>query len=255
MTTITRSLEVSRSNLAERLKANEAASGFRQRQRKSREDDVWLLPMIRQITDLKPSYGYRRVTALLRPAATSMGSKVAMLTAGILMLWAPVDSFAMSTSPAALTFSGTTGATNPPAQTITFWKSGDRTKNWTITASAPWISVTPSSGTIATEQDQITVSVNATGLSAGSYTSTVVISTESFKGRQVKTIVPVSLSLTQSSTATPIIQLSPAALSFSGIAGSANPAAQLLSLTNSSGGSITVQGDGSIQLATVSSSS
>ena len=179
-----------------------------------------------------------RTPSLLRPAATSMGSKVAMLTAGILMLWAPVDSFAMSTSPAALTFSGTTGATNPPAQTITFWKGGDRTKNWTITASAPWISVTPSSGTIATEQDQITVSVNATGLSAGSYTSTVVISTESFKGRQVKTIVPVSLSLTQSSTATPIIQLSPAALSFSGIAGSANPAAQLLSLTNSSGGTL-----------------
>lgn len=65
MSTITRSLEVSRSNLAERLKANEAASGLRQRRRKSREDDLWLLPMVRQITDLKPSYGYRRVTAML----------------------------------------------------------------------------------------------------------------------------------------------------------------------------------------------
>jgi transposase InsO family protein len=65
VTTITRSLEVSRSNLAERLKASEVASGVRQRRRKSREDDVWLLPMIRQITDLKPSYGYRRVTALI----------------------------------------------------------------------------------------------------------------------------------------------------------------------------------------------
>ncbi len=179
-----------------------------------------------------------RTPSLLRPAATGETGLMTLLIAGILLLWAPDAFSAMSTSPAALSFSGTTGTTNPPAQTITFWKNGDRTRNWTVNASAPWISVTPSSGTIATEQDQITVSVNATGLSAGSYTSTVVIATESFKGRLVKTIVPVSLSLTQSSTATPTIRLSPAALSFSGIAGSANPAAQLLSLTNSSGGTL-----------------
>jgi hypothetical protein len=179
-----------------------------------------------------------RTPSLLRSAATGETGLMTLLIAGILLLWAPADSFAMSASPTALRFSGTTGTTNPPAQTITFWKSGDRTRNWTVNASAPWISVTPSSGTIATEQDQITVSVNATGLSAGSYTSTVVIATESFKGRLVKTIVPVSLSLTQSSTATPTIRLSPAALSFSGIAGSTNPAAQLLSLTNSSGGTL-----------------
>lgn len=179
-----------------------------------------------------------RTPSLLRPAATGETGLMTLLIAGILLLWAPDAFSAMSTSPVALSFSGTTGTTNPPAQTITFWKSGDRTRNWTVNASAPWISVTPSSGTIATEQDQITVSVNATGLSTGSYTSTVVIATESFKGRLVKTIVPVSLSLTQSSTTTPTIRLSPAALSFSGIAGNANPAAQLLSLTNSSGGTL-----------------
>jgi len=64
MTTIARSLGVSRSNLAERVKSSEPKVE-RQRNRNSREDDIWLLPMIRKLTDEKPTYGYRRATRLL----------------------------------------------------------------------------------------------------------------------------------------------------------------------------------------------
>lgn len=65
MTTITRSLGVSRSNLSERLKSEEANEVPRRRQRRSREDDAWLLPMIKRLTDERATYGYRRITRLL----------------------------------------------------------------------------------------------------------------------------------------------------------------------------------------------
>ena len=178
-----------------------------------------------------------RTASLCLPSLAHMPCTVKVLTIGILLLWAPVNSFALSTSPAALTFSGTAGTANPPAQAITFWKGGDRTRSWTVSASTPWISVTPSSGTIATEQDQIAVSVNLSGLSAGSYSSNVIISTKGYSGRYIQTKIPIALTVADS-TPSPSIRLSPTAFSFSGVAGSTNPAAQLLNVSNPTGGTL-----------------
>jgi uncharacterized membrane protein YtjA (UPF0391 family) len=166
-----------------------------------------------------------------------MTCTVKVLTIGILLLWAPVNSFAISISPAALSFSGTAGTANPPAQAITLSKGGNRANNWTVRATTAWISVTPSSGTIAAEQDQIAVSVNLSGLSAGSYSSNVIISIESNSKRAVQTIIPIALTVT-GSTLSPSIRLNPTALSFSGIAGSTNPAAQLFNVSNPTGGTL-----------------
>jgi len=170
-------------------------------------------------------------------ALARMTSTVKVLTIGILLLCAPVNSFAISTSPAALSFSGTAGTANPPAQAITLSKGGNRARNWTVMATTAWVSVTPSSGTIAAEQDQIAVSVNLSGLSAGSYSSNVIISTESNSKRAVETIIPIALTVT-GSTLSPSIMLNPTALSFSGIAGSTNPTAQLFNISNPTGGTL-----------------
>lgn len=64
MTTISSALDVSRSHLYERLAAPTGKSKEK-RQRKSRSDDVWLLPMIRNILSWRPTYGYRRITTLI----------------------------------------------------------------------------------------------------------------------------------------------------------------------------------------------
>lgn len=61
MSLICEALEVSRSNLYERLK--KPSDTHKQR---VMIQDQKLLPLIRQITDERPTYGYRRVTALLR---------------------------------------------------------------------------------------------------------------------------------------------------------------------------------------------
>jgi putative transposase len=61
MTRICQTLGVSRSNLYEQLGG---ASGVHKKRIMS--EDQKLLPLIRQITDERPTYGYRRITALLR---------------------------------------------------------------------------------------------------------------------------------------------------------------------------------------------
>ena len=176
-----------------------------------------------------------------RSSALFLKLAVCSLAASLMAsLSAPSTAMALTVSPTALNFSGSQGTPAPSAKTVTFFKSGDRTKNWSVSARSSWITVTPSSGTIATEQDQISVSVNLSGLAPGTYSSNVVIFTETLRGRYSKTSIPVSLTVTGSGAAmTPSIQIAPTALSFSGIAGGANPSGQSLSLTNPTGGTLT----------------
>lgn len=155
----------------------------------------------------------------------------------LMALVVPLPALALSVAPTSLSFSAVSGQTPPASQSITLWKGGDRTKNYSVSANSAWITVTPSAGTLASERDQITVSVNQAGLSGGSYATSVVIAMEGVKGRISRTRIPVSLTVSGTSSA-PSISLSPSALSFSGIAGGTAPMAQLISLTNPSGGTL-----------------
>jgi hypothetical protein len=149
----------------------------------------------------------------------------------------PLPALALSVAPASLSFSAISGHTPPASQSLTLWKGGDRTKNYTVSANSSWVTVTPSSGTLASERDQLTVSVNQAGLSGGSYATSIVIAVQGLKGRINRTAIPVSLTVSGTSSA-PSISLSPSALNFSGIAGGTAPAAQLITLTNPSGGTL-----------------
>lgn len=60
MTTIASTLGVARSNLAERLARTSKPRGCYHK-----AEDNWLLPLIRQLVEERPSYGYRRITVLL----------------------------------------------------------------------------------------------------------------------------------------------------------------------------------------------
>lgn len=62
-------MEVSRSQLTERLK--ETAPSRPERYCKA--DDEWLLTMIRELTAQRPTYGYRRITALLNAELRRLG--------------------------------------------------------------------------------------------------------------------------------------------------------------------------------------
>lgn len=161
-----------------------------------------------------------------------------IITATVLCLLPQSQAWALSTSPSSLSFSGTQGEATPPSQTITFWKGNDRTRNWAATPGAAWMTISPSSGTISTERDQMTVSVNLTGLSAGTYSTAVVIAVDGLKGRGNLTAIPVTLTVTGTTSSTPSISLAPTALSFSGVAGGTAPAAQSINLSNPTGGTL-----------------
>ena len=147
-------------------------------------------------------------------------------------------SWALQVSPSALTFSATSGGTDPSPQTVVLSSSRTRVRTWTATENAPWITITPSSGTIATETDIVSVRASAAGLAAGSYSADVTITETNQGGFIRRTILPVTLSVTEA-PATPAIQLSLSSLTFSGTAGAANPAPNTFSISNTGGGTLT----------------
>ncbi|MGH9584180.1 MAG: N,N-dimethylformamidase beta subunit family domain-containing protein, partial [Bryobacteraceae bacterium] len=72
-----------------------------------------------------------------------------------------------------LNFSAYVGAANPPSQPVAIFNQGSGTLNWTASKSASWLVLSPLSGTTP---QSLSVSVNAAGLSAGTYTGTVTLS-------------------------------------------------------------------------------
>jgi hypothetical protein len=100
--------------------------------------------------------------------------------------------------------------------------------------------ITPASGTITREQDQIVVQASATGMAAGTYKGTIRIAIADKKNKTQVTSVPVTLVVTSgASSATPSISLNPALLNFSAVAGGPPPLAKPIMLSNPTGGTLT----------------
>ncbi len=72
-----------------------------------------------------------------------------------------------------LNFGGVKGGNSSHSQSFLISNSGGGTLNWSITDNASWLSCSPSSGI---NSGEIGVSVDPTGLSAGTYTGTITVS-------------------------------------------------------------------------------
>ena len=72
---------------------------------------------------------------------------------------------------------GYTGSTS-----FEIWNSGTGTLTYSVSESATWVTVAPSSGSSTGEHDTITVNVDTTGLSVGSYSCPVSISSNGGSG-------------------------------------------------------------------------
>jgi len=162
------------------------------------------------------------------------------IAAGILGLLLPAgEILAFPYAPTTLTFAAAEGTSSPPAQGVTFSTKSFVQKNWTATAASPWLIISPASGTISTEQDTISVQVNPSGLSTGTYSSSFDIAVTGKYDRIRTATIPVTLVVsTGGTTVTPSVLLNPASLSFSGTAGGANPLAQTINLLNPTGGTL-----------------
>ncbi|HET9225300.1 MAG TPA: BACON domain-containing carbohydrate-binding protein, partial [Thermoanaerobaculia bacterium] len=127
----------------------------------------------------------------------------------------------LGVSPASLTFSGTAGGTNPGNQFLSITSSG-AALSWSATDNVSWLTVSPASGSTPASP---VVSVNLAGLTAGTYTGTITVSSAT----QTQTV---AVTLIVQAAPVSTLGVSPTSLSFSGTQGGSNPANQSLSITS-----------------------
>jgi hypothetical protein len=147
---------------------------------------------------------------------------------------------ALAVTPASLTFSGTQGGASPAAKTLAVSNSGGGTLSWTASDDAPWLSVSPGSGTNA---GTVTVTPSTTGLTAGTYTATVTIDAGGASGSPKA----IGVTLTVDPPPPPTLGVSPTTLAFSATQGGAAPASKTATVSNTGTGTLdfTVSDDAS----------
>ncbi len=110
-------------------------------------------------------------------------------------------------SPTKLNFSGIEKDVNPLTQTLTITSNIATSLAWSATKDAAWLTLSSSTGTTP---NKIEVSVDTTGLGAGTYSAKITL----LSGSEQQ-IIPVTLTISK-----PILQLDPPALTFALIEGS-----------------------------------
>jgi len=118
------------------------------------------------------------------------------------------------------------------SQSFTISNSGGGTLNWTVSDNKSWLSVNPTSGQ---DSGTVTVTVDRSGLSDGTYTGTVTV-TDSDATNSPRTVA-VTLEVGGGSTGTPKIQLSRTSLNF-GASGSSVTSRQYIRVNNSGTGTL-----------------
>jgi len=138
-------------------------------------------------------------------------------------------------------FQAQNGGGNPPPQSLTILNSGSGSSTFAASASTTsgggWLSVTPASGTVSSsEPASAIVRIDTTGLKTGNYYGQIQISGDGVENSpQTATVV-----LNIAGVATDLgAFVYPTGLIFVGQAGSADPAAQTISVTNPSTSTLT----------------
>lgn len=83
---------------------------------------------------------------------------------------------AIAVSPLSFSFSVEQEEPSPPNQTLSIWNSGNGMLSWSISDSAPWLSVSPTSGSSTGEMDGVSLSVDTFGMTTGNYAAIITIS-------------------------------------------------------------------------------
>ena len=180
--------------------------------------------------------GSAQITVTLNPAGLAPGTytgKLTLLTPGgsptqqdIAVTLNVSNAPLLNVPNATLNFAYQLGTNAPAAQTVNITATSG-TLNYAVTQSAnsPWLSV-PNAGNTATP---LTVSVNPAGLTAGTYSATVNV-TSATQGSSAQQI-PVVLKVTND----PTISASAGRLSFPYQIGQSTPATQSVKITSSTG--------------------
>ena len=113
---------------------------------------------------------------------------------------------AIVVSPDSLTFNVIEERENPPTQTLELCNSGSGAVDWSLTDNTAWLSEAPTSSSLGEDEcEDVTVSVDITGMEAGDYSATITIA------GSAEVRVPVSLHIES------VVPVGPANLSASSL--------------------------------------
>lgn len=97
---------------------------------------------------------------------------------------------AIGVTPSSFSFTATAGGANPANQALSISNTGGGTLNWTASDDATWLTLSSTSGTAPSS---VTLSVNTSGLAAGTYNGTITITATGATNSPVN--VPVTLTV------------------------------------------------------------
>jgi hypothetical protein len=123
--------------------------------------------------------------------------------------------------PSSLNFAAPIGGGAPANQTLDISNLGIGTVDWTASEGASWLTISPTNGATPST---LTAAVDISGLSVGSYTGTITISSAQASNSPVT--APVAL------TVLPVFAVNPSSLNFTAIAGAASPPGQTVNISN-----------------------
>ena len=112
----------------------------------------------------------------------------------VISLSALPNAWALQATPTTLSFQAVQGGASPSSQILNVLKNNNHTVSWSSKDNATWLIVSPTTGSI-TNSAQISVSVNPTGLAAGTYAATITVTAT--KGGSIS--VPVTFTVTSGS--------------------------------------------------------
>jgi len=140
----------------------------------------------------------------------------------------------ISVSPTLLSFSSFEGGENPAPQQLAVKNAGRGEMDWQVSGDMVWLTLSPQEGASAGEEDTVEVSIDISGLTAGSYAAHITIT--SAVAANSPAIIPVLLEISEPP---PRLSVSPAELVFSCPEEGDDPPAQDIEIRNVGTGEFT----------------
>ncbi|MGY8641808.1 MAG: BACON domain-containing protein [Verrucomicrobiales bacterium] len=147
-----------------------------------------------RVTQAIPAGNHTLTWAYEKDLSVSTGSDAGWLDE---VTFTPEAAPALETTPGRLTFSLLQNASSN--RSVSVRNTGGGTLSYSVTAAASWLTASPAGGTSTGETDTIQITANASGLAAGNYAGSVVVT-----GGGRSTNIPVSLAVTETPTSSPI---------------------------------------------------
>ncbi|MCK5213547.1 MAG: BACON domain-containing protein, partial [Dehalococcoidia bacterium] len=126
-------------------------------------------------------------------------------------------------------FTATVGGSNPLDREFAVWNEGDGTLEWEVSDDAVWLSLSPLSGSSTGGEDEVTVSVDTSGLVVDTYSATITITCADASNSP--RLVTVTLDVDEASTGAEIVFV-PDSFEFDAEENGSDPDDQILELWN-----------------------